>query len=161
MEAADSIQTGPVWELRRFDRARRQAIAEIMRDLPLQDPAQHVLMMCICRANRSGNLPSQRELAKMTQRSPATVTASLKVLEKKGLIRRFPDETDQRINRVELTEAGLALSGECGRRMETLETRMIAGLTREEREVLSRLFGKLARNLAGMSEQSKEDPAID
>ena len=33
MEAADSIQTGPVWELRRFDRARRQAMAEIMRDM--------------------------------------------------------------------------------------------------------------------------------
>jgi len=161
METTDSLLDSPIWELRRFDRARRRAAANTMRDLPLQDPAQHILLMCIHRICQSGALPSQRELAKMTQRSPATVTASLKVLERQGLIRRFPDETDQRINRVDLTVPGQELAREVHRRIEALDAKMIAGLTPEEREDLSRLFGKMARNIAQQAGESKEDAEND
>ncbi len=161
MKTTDSLPNSPIWDLRRFDRARRQAAAEMMRDLPLQDPAQHVLMMCIHRVCQSGALPSQRELAKMTQRSPATVTASLQVLERQGLIRRTPDETDQRINRVELTGDGEDLARECCRRIEALDVRMIDGLSPEEQEILSRLFGKMTRNLAAYTGDDKEGDAID
>jgi len=161
MEPKDTMQSSPVWELRQFDKARRRAAVHVMRDLPLQDPAQHIMMMCIHKGCQSGTLPSQRELAKMIQRSPATVTASLKVLERQGLIRRFADESDQRINRVELTQAGMDLARECHRRMAALDEQMISGLTPEEQESLSRIFGKMARNLERLAEDSKEDPTID
>ena len=150
-----------LWELRKFDRARRIAAMQMMRDLPLQDPAQQILMMCIHQASRDGNLHSQRELAKMTQRSPATVTASLKVLEREGLICRFPDDADQRVNRVELTRAGLDLAGECCRRIAVLDEQMIAGLSPEDREHLSRIFQKMADNLSSMTEENKGAGSID
>ena len=38
---------------------------------------------------------------------------------------------------------------------------MIAGLTPEEREDLSRLFGKMARNIAPQAGESKEDAEND
>ena len=97
----------------------------------------------------------------MTQRSPATVTASLKVLEREGLIRRFPDESDQRINRVALTQAGLDLARECCRRIAVLDEQMIAGLSPDDQNHLVRIFQKMSDNLSAMNEERKENGSGD
>lgn len=157
----DTVKTGPIWELRQFDKARRQAACLLFQDIPLQDPAQHFLLICIHRHFRSGNDPSQRDLVKLTERSPATVTASLKVLERMELIRRYPDENDQRVNRVALTDRGLAMAEECQRRMLSLENRMFQGFSPEELRQLSAIFGKIIRNLSDPDRPEKEVPSVD
>ena len=55
--------------------------------------------------NRGGEL-NQRELAERTHVTPATMSGTLKRMEKNGFIVRTPDENDARISRVRLTEEG-------------------------------------------------------
>ena len=49
---------------------------------------------------------SQKEMASALNLSPATMTVTLKRMEKAGLVRREMDEHDQRILRVHLSEQG-------------------------------------------------------
>ena len=157
----DVVNTGPIRELRQFDKARRQAVSRLFQDIPLQDPAQHFLLICIHRHSREGKDPGQRDLVRLTERSPATVTASLKVLERLELIRRYPDENDQRVNRVALTEKGSALAEECQRRMLSLESHMFRGFSADELGQLSAIFGKIIRNLADPVISEKEVTSVD
>lgn len=151
----------PILELRRFDRARKQAAFQLFQDLPLQDPAQHYLMECIRCCMGSDKAPSQRDLAKKMERSPATVTASLKALEKHGLVRRYPDEIDQRINRVELTESGMEMSLDCRQRFARLDAAMFQDFTGEELIQLSTLFEKIVNNISDLHLPEKEEPTLD
>ena len=156
MENVDGSLSLSIQGLRQFDQARRLAACRAFQCLPLQDPAQHFLLMCIHRLTKNGGTPSQRELAGITDRSPATVTASLKVLERQGLIRRYPDKADQRINRVELTDSGRALAGECHQRLKSLEQQMFRDFTEEELLLLSGFFRKIILNLETASPEAKE-----
>ena len=157
----DGLHIDPTGKLRQFDRARRSAIARQFQDIPLQDPAQHFLLITIYMLSRSGGDPGQRDLVKKTERSPATVTASLKVLEREGLIRRYVDEKDQRINRVALTGQGLALAEESLRRMRSLEEAMFRGFTETELRQFSALFEKIIQNLSVPEGTEKEAPSFD
>ena len=49
---------------------------------------------------------SQRELADLLHLSPPTVTTMLQKMEQDALIERWTDETDQRLTRIRLTQAG-------------------------------------------------------
>ena len=118
-------KNSPVWKLRALDHARRRAGAVVMGDMALQDPAQHMMLVNVSKMSESGSLPSQRELARAMHLSPATVTATLKLLELDGYVRRIPDADDQRVNRVALTESGEALMREGMRRLDVLESVML------------------------------------
>ena len=50
---------------------------------------------------------SQRDLSKMTLKTPATITKMIKRMEKEGLIKIIADESDKRITRLELTDLGM------------------------------------------------------
>ena len=119
-----------------------------MADMPLQDPAQHMMLVNIFRFSEHGQRPSQRELAASMHLSPATVTATLKLLERGGYVRRIADDKDQRINRVALTESGEAVMHEGMRRMDALDDMMQEGLTSEEHEILCRCLSKMRDNLS-------------
>lgn len=49
---------------------------------------------------------TQKELADLLHISPSRITATLQELERRGQVVRAPDELDQRLTRVHLTEAG-------------------------------------------------------
>lgn len=68
---------------------------------------QPPLLMALKTQGGTGN---QKDLAKALNVSPASITISLKRLEKVGLVRRIPDPKDMRSNRIELTEKGLQSS---------------------------------------------------
>lgn len=140
-------KNSPVWKLRALDHARRRAGAVVMGDTALQDPAQHMMLVNVSKMSESGSLPSQRELARAMHLSPATVTATLKLLERDGYVRRIPDADDQRINRVALTESGEALMREGMRRLDVLESVMLEGLSPEEQDTLCQCLSKMRTNL--------------
>lgn len=156
----EKTRSSPAWALRSLDNMRRKAGGHIMADMPLQDPAQHVMLVNIFRITRQGTLPSQRELAGAMYLSPATVTATLKLLERGGYVRRIADEKDQRINRVTLTESGEQVMYDGMRRMDTLDECMQEGLTNEEQAVLCRCLCKMRENLSRFIE-SREVNAHD
>ena len=149
--------SSPVWMLREFDCARRQAAEALFSQLQLQDPAQHFLLFMLEHAAERGETPSQGDIALRMHRAPATVTASLKALEKHGFIRRTPDENDLRINRVELTEAGRDMAVQCHCSMYRLESAMFDGFSEEELCHLSEYFMRMSRNLIAVRTAEKED----
>lgn len=118
-----------------------------MGDMALQDPAQHVMLVNLAKMSECGTLPSQRELAREMNLSPATVTATLKLLERGGYVRRISDTVDQRINRVALTDSGIALMQEGMRRLDILESVMLEGMSSEEKETLSHCLMRMRTNL--------------
>ena len=144
----ERARSSPAWGLRSLDHMRRRAGNYAMADMPLQDPAQHMMLVNIFRFSEHGQRPSQRELAASMHLSPATVTATLKLLERSGYVRRIADDKDQRINRVALTESGEALMREGMRRMDALDDMMQEGLTSEEHEILCRCLSKMRDNLS-------------
>ena len=90
---------------------------------------------------------NQQELAQATWRDNASVTRSLVVLEKKGLIERRQSDPDRRNRYLSLTPAGQALLApmiSCAKRV--LE-RAIQGMTVEEVALMNRLAQKMMHNL--------------
>ena len=144
----ERARSSPAWGLRSLDHMRRRAGNYAMADMPLQDPAQHMMLVNIFRFSEHRQRPSQRELAASMHLSPATVTATLKLLERGGYVRRIADDKDQRINRVALTKSGEALMREGMRRMDALDDMMLEGLSREEQEMLCRCLSKMRDNLS-------------
>jgi MarR family transcriptional regulator for hemolysin len=58
---------------------------------------------------RAQSWDTQSELAKELGVTGATLTHHLNALERKGLVRRWREESNRRVQRVELTEAGVGL----------------------------------------------------
>ncbi len=153
--------SNPIQTLRKFTCLRHQAMVETFSDFPLQDPAQYNLLIEIERLSEGGTRPNQRDLAREIHRSPATVAASLKVLERRGLIRRNQDPEDQRANRVELTDAGFDMADRCRKAMTVLEQQVIRGFTSEELDQFTHLLNKMSDNLREVLTATKEDTSID
>lgn len=81
--------------------------------------------------------------------TPRNVTALVDALEKEGLVRRVPHETDRRATVVELTEAGAEYGCRMasGRLMEAIGE-LFRGLTATEQRQLLSIAGKLQELLA-------------
>ena len=92
---------------------------------------------------------TQTELGDSLGVQPATVTNALKRLERKGLVMRIADTTDQRVSRVSLTAEGREVRTDVEERWAQLERASFAGITAPERDVLRGLLSRVQRNLAG------------
>jgi len=90
---------------------------------------------------------SQKELAKKLRIQPATLTVMLTRMEKTGLVKRRPDERDQRISRVYLTEQGRQAIQAVKDTMQSLEVSSFEDFTTEEKLLLRRFLLHLQDNL--------------
>lgn len=84
------------------------------------------------------------ELYRTLMISSGGLTDRLTRLEKAGLIRRLPGETDKRSLLVELTKAGRDKAEAAFREDMALEKQQIAGLSKAERKQLAELLRKFA-----------------
>ena len=87
------------------------------------------------------------ELAERLKVTPATTTKMLQRMEKTGFLVRRPDEQDQRVSRVFLTETGRRVQAEVEKLFRQMEQETFAGLSDEEREVLRGLLLRVRDNL--------------
>jgi DNA-binding MarR family transcriptional regulator len=92
------------------------------------------------------------ELAGQLNVQPATVTNTLKRMEKAGLVERRRDTEDERVSRVYLTEVGRDIRASVERVWRELEAQTFAGFTQGERDSLDRLLIRLYENLVGSDE---------
>ena len=90
---------------------------------------------------------TQTELAARLQNTPATVTVMLQRMEKAGFIQRQPDEQDQRVTRVYLTEAGRAVKSQVEAIWKQMEADAFAGLSEAERAQLREFLLRVRDNL--------------
>ena len=64
----EKARSSPAWGIRLLDHIHRRAGSYAIADIPLQDPAQHMMLVNIDRIAMHGTLPSQRELAALLER---------------------------------------------------------------------------------------------
>jgi len=76
-----------------------------------------------------------------------TVTRRLDGLERRGLVRRLPADSDRRSIQVEVTPAGKRLVDEAVSAHTANEDRLLATLSKQERSALERLLRKLLLTL--------------
>src|SRR3546814_3365905 len=87
------------------------------------------------------------DLARAAELNPGAMTRLLDRLEAKGLVVRTADPTDRRALNIDLTDAGLAIwqdINKCGERVRELA---MAGMSDEERSVLTGLLERARDNL--------------
>jgi DNA-binding MarR family transcriptional regulator len=76
---------------------------------------------------------TQTELAIKLRNSPATITKMLQRMEKTGFIVRRPDDVDQRVSRVYLTDAGRSVKADLEEVWATMDRDTFQGFPLEER----------------------------
>ena len=91
---------------------------------------------------------TQNELAKALNVSPASVSVSLRRMQKAGLIEKTADETDLRCFRLSLTENGREQHKYIRGCFEELDRNLYAGFSAAELETLETLLSRLCDNLA-------------
>jgi MarR family transcriptional regulator for hemolysin len=96
---------------------------------------------------RTGQMGTQSKLAEAMGVSGATMTHHLNALEAQGLVRRWRDDTNRRVQRVELTEEGIALFDRLREVALRHDERLRSKLSDEETAQLAELLEKL---LAGL-----------
>ena len=106
--------------------------------------------------NQGGKL-SQRELAERIGVTPPSMTVALRKMEDRGYVIKKPDENDQRVIRIELTEKGRACVGEIQKTFQQFEEIMYQGITTEEKLLLRRLLKQMEENLLN----SKDFKGVD
>ena len=99
---------------------------------------------------------SQKEMARALNLSPATMTVTLKRMEKAGLVLREMDEHDQRILRVHLSGKGREMCETGESRISVVTAELLEGFTLEEQQQLNEYLGRIARNMERVVEKEPE-----
>ena len=96
-----------------------------------------------------GRFPSihARQLADILQLHPSSLTALVKRLERRDLVRRWPDERDRRRWLLGLTRQGQTFNRETAGTIEAAVQRVLRTTTRDDLDVTRAVLGKLAREL--------------
>ncbi len=109
--------------------------------------------------NKEGEL-SQRELSEKMNLTPPTITSAIQKMEKLGYIRRKPDEHDQRILRLCVTEKGKTFIHDICNVGKEIEEIVFRGMSMEETLLLKRLLIQVRDNLMEGQDASVLRPPI-
>ncbi|MCI9423308.1 MAG: MarR family transcriptional regulator [Dorea sp.] len=121
--------------------SRYQAVRR-MEDMEL-NPSQAGILFIL---NNQGRL-SQRQLAEKIGITPPSMTVTLRKLEERGFITKEPDERDQRILRICLSEAGKECIEKIKSIMKNMEEILYRGFSVEERLLFQRLLLEMRENM--------------
>ena len=106
---------------------------------------------------------TQRELAEHTHVTAATISGTLKRMERADLVQRSEDESDARVSIVELTEKGRDCSAEALRLFSETDNSMLQGFSDEELvqllDFLNRMHDNLRQSLDNINDQTRKDNA--
>lgn len=96
--------------------------------------------------NRDHNV-FQRDIERQFSISRSTVTVTLQLMEKNGLISRESVEWDARLKRIRLTQKAMDLNKQIEQDMASFEAKLSEGITEEEAEVFLHVIRKMRENL--------------
>jgi MarR family transcriptional regulator for hemolysin len=102
---------------------------------------------------RTQSWGTQSELAEELGLTSATVTHHLSALERKGLVRRWREDSNRRVQQVELTEAGVELFERLREVASRHDKLLRSQLSEDEVTQLGELLGRMAAGVQG------EEPA--
>lgn len=124
-------------------------------DFDLKPSQAGILFVLSC----NGKL-SQRELAERIGITPPSMTVALRKMETRGYIEKEPDEKDQRIIRILLTEKGESCVDDIRTVMDEMEAVLYQNMTQEEKMLLRRLLLQMQENLLDSKEFRGLDMAL-
>jgi MarR family transcriptional regulator, transcriptional regulator for hemolysin len=104
---------------------------------------------------RSGEWGTQARIAEAMGITGATLTHHLNGLEAQGLVRRWRDAGNRRVQRVELTDAGAELFDRLREVAVSHDERLRSHLSEVEAEQLADLLDKLQSGISGDHRQSR------
>ena len=90
---------------------------------------------------------SQKELASSLNMTPPSITSAIQKMEREGYITRKPDEADQRIMRLALTEKGESCIQNVKQVAEEMSSLIFQGMSPEEIMLFRRLLMQINDNL--------------
>ncbi|MFI2651568.1 MarR family winged helix-turn-helix transcriptional regulator [Micromonospora fulviviridis] len=130
---------GAVVRMSLLTRHLRDVKDRVLAELDLQEKEYGTLHALAGRGGRAA--PS--EIAGDLRMAPASITARVDALVRRGFVRRIPSEVDRRRIDVALTDAGRAAWRRAMRVVGDEEHRVLGALTPDERRVLSDLLRRV------------------
>jgi DNA-binding MarR family transcriptional regulator len=91
----------------------------------------------------------QSILAKKLVVKPATVSATVKRMEKAGYVVRRRDAEDERISNVYLTDAGRAISSELADQQSDMDELVFEGFSDKEKDQMRNYLERILNNISG------------
>lgn len=142
MEKSEDLLRNTVKEMKSANHAHRRIVEQCFQDTGVYR-SQHQLLMYISR-----NLnQSQTEIAEGMEVAPATVAVSLKKLEKGGYIEKIVDETDNRFNKIEITQKGESIVKDSIRIFRSIDKVMFQDFSADELLQLQDFMIRIKKNL--------------
>lgn len=111
-----------------------------------QSRVQHsrrVILMHLVRCDGA----TQAELVAVSKMTPPSISATLKMMESEGLVTRQSDESDQRITRVYLTDAGRMAEEKNFQVIRRVDRLAMEGISEEEQRAFLDVLFKMRSNL--------------
>lgn len=144
MDETDFLKTENPMKIMVFiNQMYRKKIEKLVADTGIHR-AQHRMLMMLSEAEYD----SQAELARALEISTATVTVSLKKLERDGYIQKKAKEEDSRVNFVSLTAKGEEIVKKSKEIFGYLDNQLIKGFADEELITLRRYLSRMYNNLS-------------
>lgn len=126
-------------------RAHRNAIFAALTSRGLQNVGQPRILIVLDSLKEGA--ATQKELADAIHVSPATMSASLKSLERQGYVTKTTDPKDSRCNKVAITQKGLDAVKRCTEAFDFVDAQFYAGFSAEEVEQLKHSWRRIRQNL--------------
>ena len=136
----------------RTDRMHRAAIEARVKQLGIHR-SQHIVLMYLSKRKTP---PTQAEIAKDFEISPAAVTTTLKKLEASELVKRTVKDGNCRANDIEITEKGREIVSESEKIFKEVDSAMFEGVTGEQLTAFENVLSILYKNLKVMLPDSDE-----
>lgn len=99
---------------------------------------------------------NQSELTERLNRSPSTITKTVQRMEKAGLVKRCPDDRDERVSHVYLTDAGRAIRPAVEEMWNRLDQQIFKGFSPQELTLLSAFLTRVCQNIESQAGTSRE-----
>jgi DNA-binding MarR family transcriptional regulator len=110
--------------LRQAGNAHRQQMERALADIAVTSPQFMVLTMLVAYPGASG-----ADLARLSLLTPQTMSVIVANLERDGAVTRRAHAVHGRIQQIEVTDAGRQLLADCRERVQTVERRLLDGLS--------------------------------
>lgn len=130
--------------VKQLELAIRKEIGTAIRPIGMTTPQFTALSVL---ARHDGT--SSADLGRRSFVTPQAANEMVSALDRKGLVQRHPDATNQRVLVLSLTTAGRQVFDTCASAVSQIEERMLEGLSGSERSSLRRLLGGCLDRLRG------------
>ena len=138
------------WKMRNIAHVRMHVISAMLSEYGLYYTHPRILGTILYHDGAT-----QKELADEMNTSPAAMSASIKRMQKAGLIEKIADESDNRINIIKLTEKGRSVHDDTFDKTLAIDKRTLEGFSDAEIAELFAYLDRIQQNIDQMKGKEK------